>query len=96
MLVDHLLDRHRAGHGRLLAHEGGARAEGEAGQVPERLQGRRPHPSLGDQVLEGLEVTGLLGVHLGDRRAAGRPPEDRELALVDAPGSPPASPPDST
>jgi hypothetical protein len=53
VLVDHLLDRHGAGHGGLFAHEGGGRAEGEAGHVPDRLQGRRPYPALGDHGLEG-------------------------------------------
>ena len=87
VLVDHLLDRDRAGHGGTLAEQGGADAEREAGDVPERLQRGRTHAALGDQPLEGLQVAQLLLVHVADRRALGPVAEHRELTFVDPPGA---------
>ena len=47
VLVDHLLDRHGAGHGRPLAHQGRGRAQCKAGHVPQWLQRGRANPPLG-------------------------------------------------
>ena len=75
MLVDHLFDRDGAGHRRALAEERGGGAEREARGMPERRQHGRAHPALGDELVEGGEMTLLLLRHAADLRrdrASGR------------------------
>jgi hypothetical protein len=46
VLVDHLLDRHRARHRGARAERRRRGAEREAGDMPQGLQQRRPNPAL--------------------------------------------------
>ena len=56
MAVDLGLDRIGAGERGLFRHQGGGRAEREAGDVPHRLQRGRANAPLGHQLVETLEV----------------------------------------
>ncbi len=87
VVVDRLLHRHRARHRRARAHGGGERAEGEAGDVPQRQQGGRAHAALGDEAGEGVEVHLLLLLHVADRGLVPGAAQHGELALIDALGA---------
>src|SRR5579871_4098396 len=87
MGIDHLLDRDGAGHGRAGSQKRRRGAEGKARRMPERLQRRRPDMAVAHHAIEGREMPALLFRHMLDRRTAGPLGQDRELALVDAPGA---------
>src|SRR5260370_29116045 len=87
MLVDHFLDRDRAGHGGALAQERRRRAEGEAGDMPQRREQRRPHAALDNESVESGKVAFLLLGHAADHRRGGGAAEHRELSLIDAGGA---------
>src|SRR5579862_8576090 len=87
MGVNHLLDRDGAGHGRAGTQKRGRGAKGEARRMPEGLQRRRPDMAIAEDAVEGLQMPALLGRHILDRGATGPLRQDRELALVDAPGA---------
>ena len=82
--VDHLFHRFGAGHRRARAEHRGRGSEREAGEVPQRLQQRRPHPPLRQHLVELGEVLAFLRGHLPDHRRGAAAPEHPELALVDA------------
>src|SRR5262249_12082830 len=92
VLVDRLLDRHRAGHRRLVAEQRGRRTEREARDVPQGLQRRRPHAALDHQPVEDPVVLALGAGHGSDLAArvavgAAGPAQRGKLALVDAHGA---------
>src|SRR5262249_52748244 len=64
MLVDPLFNGDGAGHGRLGPEKRRRRAEGKAGGMPERLQRRRPDPSIAQHAVEGREMAPLLLRHM--------------------------------
>jgi hypothetical protein len=64
-----------------------AGAEGEAGDVPDGQQRRRPHAPRRDVPGEGVEVHLLLRLHVADRFLVLRAAQHGELALVDALGA---------
>src|SRR6185437_2013551 len=84
MLVDYFLDRDRAGHRRALAEERRRGAQGVARDMPQRRQHRRPHATLDDEPVEGIEMALLLLGHAADDRCRGGAAEHRELAVIDA------------
>src|SRR6266567_4733523 len=87
MLVDHFLDRDRAGHRGALAEERARRTQRVARDVPERRERGRPYTMLAHQFLEALEVPALLLRHLADNAAGRGLAEHGELAFVDADGA---------
>lgn len=64
VVADLRLDGLGAGHGGLAAEHGGAPAEARGEDLPERVEGCRADAVLGEQGVEGLEVAGLLVVHV--------------------------------
>lgn len=60
VLRDGRLHGDGAGHGALLAQQGRAGAQREAGHVPDGQHGRRPGAVLGEVLVEGGKVDLLL------------------------------------
>ena len=85
MRIDHFLDGDRAGHGGLAAEQCRGGAEGIACGMPERPEGRRPHPAIDQELVEDLEMAALLGGHMLDRGARGPWRQHGELAIIDSP-----------
>jgi hypothetical protein len=67
MRIDHVFDRHRASHRRLLAHQRGRRTQRKARGAPNRFQGRGTHGALLHHAIEGVEMFLLLCRHAADR-----------------------------
>lgn len=63
------LDGLGAGHGGLTAHDGGGPAEAGGEGGPERVEGSGTDAVLVDEGVEGVEVRGLLVVHVLHERA---------------------------
>src|SRR3954468_8508977 len=85
MAVNLRLHRVGAGEGRLLGHQRRGGAKRETGNVPQRLEGCRPHTPISDQRVEALQVTLLLRRHSRDQLGLGAiAAEYRELARVDS------------
>lgn len=75
------LDGLGAGHGGLAAHDGGGPAQARGQDGPQWVQRRGAHAMLVDEGVEGVEVGGLLVVHVRHERAEVRVAADEGGSL---------------
>ena len=85
MLVDRLLDGHRAGHRGLASHQRRRSPQGETGHMPQRSQGGWARPALDDHFLEGRQMRLFLFQHPAQRRRSRvAVAQHGDLPLIDA------------
>lgn len=71
MFINHGFHGDGAGHGSFGAEQGGGRAQREACDMPDRLQGGGAYLAGGDQLVEGGEVGFFLRGHMLDDGESG-------------------------